>query len=51
MACVQADDERFACFVPDEGGCCSASSDPRAPLVLVGLVGLGVLGRRRRRRY
>lgn len=49
MACSQADDERFACFVPvDEGGCCSASADPRGPLALVGLVGL--LLRRRRQR-
>jgi MYXO-CTERM domain-containing protein len=49
LTCLQADDERFACFVPDEGGCCSAGGDPRAPLALVGLVGLALARRRRRR--
>jgi MYXO-CTERM domain-containing protein len=50
MACIQGDDERFACFVPDEGGCCSASSDPRASLAFIGLIGLALLRPRRSRR-
>jgi hypothetical protein len=51
MGCFQADDERFACFVPQDGGCCSAGgSDPRAPLALLGLALLLRRGRRPRRR-
>jgi len=48
LACVQADDERFACFEPtDDGGCCSAGGDPRAALGLIALVGLRLRRRRR----
>jgi hypothetical protein len=51
MGCFQADDERFACFTPQDGGCCSAGgSDPRAPLALLGLALCLRRGRRPRRR-
>ncbi len=50
MACERADDERFGCFEPlDGGGCCSAGGDPRGALGLAALVGLLNLRRRRRR--
>lgn len=48
LACLHADDERYACFAPDAGGCCSAGADPRGALALIALAA-AMLGRRRRR--
>ena len=46
--CDGESDCRKDCTIEDDGGCCSAGTDPRAPLVLAAGV-LAVLARRRRR--
>ena len=46
--CDGESDCRKDCTIEDDGGCCSAGTDPRAPLVLAAGV-LVVLARRRRR--
>ncbi|HVK77706.1 MAG TPA: MYXO-CTERM sorting domain-containing protein [Kofleriaceae bacterium] len=48
LACVTGDDEGFACFADDGGGCCSAGGDGRGPLGLALVVGLALFARPRR---
>ncbi len=49
LSCIQADDERFGCFVSDAGGCCSTTSDPRGSLVLSAIILLCLRARARAR--